>query len=374
MDYKTLKDLPNVKGVPILVRLDLNVPVQDGKVADDYRIRKALPTVNFLKSKGAKVVLLSHIEGDVKSLRPVFERLEKDLPISFCDDVLLRGSEYVATMAAGDVLLCENLRMYEGEKNNDQDFAKKLASLGKIYVNEAFSVSHRAHASIVGVPRILPSFLGLQFEEEIKNLSLCFEPKHPFVFILGGAKFDTKMPLVEKFLNIADVLIVAGALANDIFKARGLQIGKSLFSDSKLNLANHISNPKIITPTDVVVLAADGARVIKNLEEIKPEDKICDAGPQSIKLFKTIIAQARTVLWNGPLGEYEHGFKEPTLKIAESIAGTSDAFSVVGGGDTVAAISELGMEQRFSFVSTGGGAMLDFLANETLPGIEALKR
>jgi len=164
MDYKTLKDLPNVKGVPILVRLDLNVPVQDGKVADDYRIRKALPTVNFLKSKGAKVVLLSHIEGDVKSLRPVFERLEKDLPISFCDDVLLRGSEYVATMAAGDVLLCENLRMYEGEKNNDQDFAKKLASLGKIYVNEAFSVSHRAHASIVGVPRILPSFLGLQFE------------------------------------------------------------------------------------------------------------------------------------------------------------------------------------------------------------------
>jgi phosphoglycerate kinase len=298
--------------------------------------------------------------------------MQLEMPIAFCEDCIENGPDFILTMEEGEVVLCENIRLYDGEKKNDEAFAKKLATLGDVYVNDAFSVSHRSHASIVQLPKILPSFMGLQFEQEIKNLSLCFEPKHPFVCVLGGLKIDTKMPLITKFLKSADMVIVCGALSNDLFKEKGYEVGVSAVSTAKIDVSDLISNPKIIVPTDVVIENEDKERVIKDVTAIGKKDRITDAGPQSVKMFKTVLAQASMVLWNGPLGEYEAGFKEPTLKIAEMIA-SGNAVSIVGGGDTVAAISELNNEDKFTFVSTGGGAMLDFLAEGTLPGIEALK-
>jgi phosphoglycerate kinase len=372
MNYKTLKDLPDVQGVPVVVRLDLNAPVKDGKVADDYRIRKSLPTIQFLQERGAKVVIISHIEGTTDSLKPVFERFTQDIPATFCEDCLETGSECVANMQAGEVLVCENLRLYDGEKKNDPEFAKKLAALGKYYVNDGFSVSHRKHASVVGVAKLLPSFLGLQFEQEVENISKVFNPPHPFVFILGGAKFDTKLPLVQKFLDLADTIIIGGALANDIYKARGLNVGASLVADSTIDLSAYATNPKIMVPEDVVVVTPEGKNITKRITEVEDGEKIFDAGPESIKDFEKIINDAKCVLWNGPLGNYENGYKEPTLTLAKIIA-QSGALSVLGGGDTIAAIQELNIENKFGFVSTGGGAMLDFLAQGTLPGLDALK-
>lgn len=338
MNFKSLKEIGEIKGKTVLVRLDFNVPIEAGVVVDDYRIRSSLPTISYLKQKGAKIVIIAHVENEPATLMPVYERLRKDAQVLFCDDVLKNGKHCIENMTDGDVLLCENIRMYKGEKANDEEFAKELASLGEIYVNDAFSVSHREHASIVGLPKYLPAYAGLQFEEEIKNLSQCFSPEHPFLFILGGAKFETKMPLVEKFLKIADEVFIGGALYNEMDK--NSEIAK---------------NPKVTLPIDFVI--SDG--------------KALDAGEKTVELLKEKVAQAKFILWNGPLGQYEKGFVEPTRILAQAIS-ESSAFSLLGGGDTVAAISELGLEDKFGFVSTGGGAMLDFLANGTLPGLEAL--
>lgn len=373
MNYKTLNDLPDVHGVPVLVRLDLNVPVQDERVVDDYRIRKAEATINFLREKGAKVVILAHIEGGTDTLKPVFERLKQDIPVSFCQDCVEEGCDIVEKMQPGDVLLCENLRLYDGEKKNDEEFAKKLAAMGKIYVNDGFSVSHRKHASIVGIPKYVPGYLGLQFEEEIKNLSQAFNPPHPFVFILGGAKFDTKLPLVQKFLDIADTVVIAGALANDIYRAKGLNVGASRTSGTDMDLSMYTNHPKIYIPTDVVVETATGERTVKNIEQVADTDKIYDAGPESTIHIKNLITGAKCILWNGPFGNYENGYTEPTKEVAKAIANTQ-ALSLVGGGDTLAAIAELGLDNKISFISTGGGAMLDYLAQGTLPGLDALKK
>lgn len=369
MAYKTLADMGDIAGKPVLVRLDFNVPVEDGEVVDDYRIRKSLPTISFLKQKGAKTIIVAHIEGKTDTLKPVYERLRKGAPVLFCED-LENAQACIDAMEAGDVLLCENLRLYDGEKKNDPDFAKKLAALAEYYVNDAFSVSHRKHASIVGVPKLLPSFMGLQFEEEIKNLSRCFSPEHPFLFILGGAKFDTKMPLVEKFLDLADSLFIGGALSNDILKAKGFGIGQSTSSDSSLDLSRIASASKVIVPIDVVVSSPAGSheRLATAIEE---DEKIVDAGARTLAMLEEKVREAKFVLWNGPLGQYESGYAEPTKKLAEMIA-ESGAMSIVGGGDTVAAIAELGIEDKLGFVSTGGGAMLDYLAEGTIPGLAAL--
>lgn len=366
MKYPTLNDLPDVNGKPVLVRLDFNVPVQDGRVVDDYRIKKSLPTINFLRDKGAKVIIISHIEGGTDSLKPVYDYLKKDLPITFCEDCVESG------IPEGDIILCENIRLYDGEKKNDKEFAKKLACLGTVFVNDAFSVSHRKHASVVGIPQFLPSYLGLQFEEEITKLSQVFNPPHPFVFILGGAKFDTKLPLVQKFLSIADTIFIGGALANDFYKAQGHEVGKSLVSEGTLDLKPFLNNPKIVLPPDVIVATGDKTTT-KKPDQVLKTDIIFDAGDESVELLKKHLLKAKCVLWNGPLGNYEKGFKEPTLELARLIAAT-DSLSIVGGGDTLAAIAEMGLDEKFSFISTGGGAMLDFLANETLPGLDVLHK
>lgn len=353
---KFLKDIKELDGVRVLVRLDLNVPVTGGVVADDFRIRKIIPTIKYLQDKKAKIILMSHIgDGEAReSLSPVVDCLKK-LGVN-CVFV----KDYRKVLENKDqIILLENLREHEGEMKNDKAFAKELASLGDIYINEAFAVSHRKHASVSAITEFIPSYAGFLFEEEIKHLSTAFTPDHPFLFILGGAKFETKLPLIEKFINIADKVFVGGALANNFFKEQGRLVGKSLVSPQDFNLSRFFNNPKLILPID----------------EVWKDDAILDVGPETVSRLEEEVKKAKYILWNGPLGLYEQGFKEPTLALAKMIASATKngAKSILGGGDTLAVIAELGIEDKFTFVSTGGGAMLEFLAKGTLPGIEALK-
>lgn len=371
---KTIRDIAQIDGVKVLLRLDLNVPIEHGAVVDDFRIRKSLPTLKWLRTRGAKTIIVSHIEGpgnSEDSLEPIARYLEKQgHPVVFIKNYRT-AMEHIARMNNGDVVLLENLRLYEGEKKNSAEFAKELASLADIYVNEAFSVSHRKHASVSAITDFLPSYAGLLFDEEVKNLSVAFHPQRPFLFILGGAKFETKIPLIEKFMESADTIFVGGALSNNFFKEQGKEIGISTVSQENYNLKRYFNSPKLMLPIDVVVVK-DGVRSVKRVDDLSAEDSIMDAGPETMAALKKKINASRSVLWNGPLGLYQDGYKQPTLDLATMIA-DSGAQSVVGGGDTLAAIAELGIEDKLSFVSTGGGATLDFLANETLPGIEALK-
>ena len=374
---KTLKDIEFLEGVKVLVRADFNVPIQNGKVADDYRIRCAFPTIDFLISKGAKVILMSHLEandGSNGSLEPIAEYLQKaGKPVAFLKDIKDAHAYVENTLKNGECVLLENLRMFgDGEKKNDAKFAEGLASLGDIYVNEAFPVSHRAHASVVGIPEFIPSYAGMQFEKEVSHLSRAFSPAHPFLFILGGAKFETKLPLVQRFSKEADAVFIGGALANDALKAKGYSVGKSKVSDGAVDLSKIVALPNVLMPADVV----NQNHETKMIDAISAEDAILDAGPKTIGLLKEKATQAKFILWNGPLGMYENGFKEATLDLARIIgdATARGAETIVGGGDTVAAIQTLGAAEKFTFISTGGGAMLDFLATGTLPGIEALEK
>jgi phosphoglycerate kinase len=270
----------------------------------------------------------------------------------------------------GECILLENIRSFDGETQNDATFAKALASLFDIYVNEAFSVSHRKHASIVGLPKYLESYAGFQFEREVRELSKIFEPKRPFLFILGGAKFSTKMPLVSKFLDLADKVYIGGALANNIIKARGYNIRRSTYDD-KVDISNILSNTKLVSPIDIL----NQNRENKDTSNIDNEDNILDIGYKSEKELKDLIYKSKMILWNGPMGKYENGFVDSTLNIAKEIAEATKngATSILGGGDTLSAIQKLDLVDQYTFVSTGGGAMLQFLTDQTLPGIEVLK-
>ena len=337
---RSIRQIKNIKGKTVLLRVDFNVPVKDGKVVDDFRIKATLPTINFLLKKGANIVLITHLgeNGEVE-LFPVVKHFFALTKIS-----------------KSRVIFYENIRKFPGEMKNDQVFAKELSKLGDIYVNEAFSVSHREHASVVSLPKYLPHFAGLQLEKEIKNLShISQKPKHPFLFILSGAKFSTKIPLLEKYLKLADYVFVGGALANYLLKAKGYKIGKSLVDEKKYDVSKILNNPKLILPTDFVV---------KN-------EAIVDVGKESVKNLGILIKKSKLILFNGPLGKYEDGETKATMKVLKLIA-NSKAESVVGGGDTVSLISKMKIQNKFSFVSTGGGATLEFLANGTLPGIKAL--
>lgn len=374
MTPRSVTELHDVKGKRVILRLDFNVPLRNGKVFDDFRIRKSMPTIELLQSRGARIIIISHCEGKESStLRPVFEYLKERMPISFVEKYVDDETERViGAMKNGEVILFENLRVYPEEKENDQDFAKSLASLADFYVNDAFSCSHREHASIVGIPQYIPGFIGLLFQNEIEHLSKTFSPPHPFVFVLGGAKFDTKIPLIKKFLKIADSIFVGGALAHNFFKELGYPIGASVVSDGDFGLKEMLDSKKILLPKDVVVKHDDEIS-IKLPTEVGQDDVIVDAGAETLMNLSELISNAEYVLWNGPLGNFEIGFKEGTLELAGKIAENS-AESVVGGADTLAAIASMGLEKKFNFVSSGGGAMLDFLANGTLPGIDALKK
>lgn len=372
---KSIKDIKSLSGKKVVLRVDFNVPIKNGKILDDFRIKKAVPTILHLQEKGAKVIIISHLGEDGK---------ESLLPVSVCLKKYIKKFEFINapifsdeterkinSLQKGEVVLLENLRSETGEKKNSPSFARALSRYGEIYVNEAFSVSHREHASVVGITKYLPGYAGLQLMLEIENLSKVFSPTHPFLFILGGSKFETKIPLIKKFLRSADQVFVGGAIANDFFKAKGYEVGTSLVDDGNFQIPLLMKSKNLILPIDIEVTKNSKNR-FTNPNDVMPDENIVDVGPQTIEHLKDLINKAQFILWNGPLGKYENGFGGATEEILKIIS-KSKAESVVGGGDTVALISKLKIENKLGFVSTGGGATLDFLAKGTLPGIRALK-
>jgi phosphoglycerate kinase len=375
---RSITEVKDLTGKYVLLRSSLNVPVKEGVVHNQFRLMRGLATINYLSRAGARVVVCGHISSSKEtekedSLRPVFEILKHHLSITMSNEVVTARSESLRDeLKDGEVLLLENLRQDPREKKNDADFARALADLGDIYVNDAFAASHREHASIVGVTKFLPSYVGLNFLHEVEELDKAMKPKSPSLFMLGGAKFDTKMPLVEKYLNIYDQVFVGGALANDFFKAKGLEVGKSLVSDiDHESLVSFSRSKKLLLPLDVTVVSGTTVRTCSP-EEVTAEEAILDVGPKTTKMLASIIEGAKTVLWNGPFGNYEKGFDKETTSTAVNIA-QSDAYSVIGGGDTIAAIESLHCQERYGFLSTAGGAMLTYLEYGTLPAIEAIE-
>lgn len=372
-----LQKILSIKNERVLIRVDFNVPLKNGKVADTRRIEAAYGTIDMVLKKGATPILLAHLGDGSESLRPVATILSKRYNIVFIDNDLAdkRTHDIVAQVPKGTVILFENIRGYEGEEKNDKVFAKVLASYGNAYVNDAFSVSHRKHASLVGVPKLLPSYAGLQLQAEIKALSSVVEnPKHPFLFILGGAKFSTKIPLLKRFAQTADNVVIGGAILNNFYKLAGFPVGKSVVEEGyDKSIKPLLGNPKLLLPIDVIV-ARGMKKVTLTPDEVEDGDIIADIGPQSTALIAKKIEKAKLVVWNGPTGWYEKGFTKGTVSLAQAIV-ASKATAVIGGGDTGAVLEKILTDapSKRIFVSTGGGATLDYLANGTLPGIEALK-
>ncbi|MEI6316110.1 MAG: phosphoglycerate kinase [bacterium] len=371
---QSIKQIKSLKGLRVLVRADFNVPLDSkGKVADMFRIKSAIPTIQYLQKKGAKIILLSHIGREQSdSLQPVYTALKKYIPLKFIPEIF--GDQTISVvdeMKNGDVVMLENLRSNPGEKGCDKNFAKSLAKFGDVYVNEAFPVSHRNDASITALPTLLPSYAGIQFEKEVRELSRALTPKHPFVFIQGGAKAETKIPLLKKYLKTADCVFVGGELANDFFKAKGLEIGQSK-TDSELPALKSILKDKKLLLPDTVVVLRGGKKQTISIDDIASEESIFDIGLPSIDKLSEILKKAKLVLWNGPMGFYEGGYTKGTEEILKLLANIK-ADTIIGGGDTAVLVDKKNMSEKFTFVSTGGGATLEFLAKGTLPGIKALK-
>lgn len=369
---KSLTELENIKGKKILVRVDYNVPVTDGKVLDEDadRILASFETIDYLATSGAKVILISHFGRDGESLAAVSEFLKTKRSTSFVPDLLGDlAKNAIEEMTDGDILLLENLRRNPGEEGNDAAFVDALSALGEVFVNDAFSASHREHASIVGLPAKLPAYAGFLFEREHEALSQILFPKKPFVLIVGGAKFDTKLPILEKFLTIADTIVVGGALANTLLSKRGYPIGKSLVDDSE-DVSQILASPNLFLPDRVMVERGGIVREVA-VNDVITEDVIMDLAPVALDRLAPILANAVTILWNGPLGFYEKKYTASSERLV-SLVRQSKAYSVAGGGDTVSMLRAKKLTESFSFVSLSGGAMLEFLADGTLPGIDAL--
>ena len=396
MNKKTIRDLNDgeLRGRRALVRVDFNVPLDDaGQVGDDTRIQAALPTLRALVDRGARVVLLSHL-GRPKgapeaeySLRPVFERLAALMPgtsVRFAETTDDEAAiEATRAMADGDVLLLENTRFLAGEEKNDAALAQALARLGDVYVNDAFGAAHRAHASTEGVARHLrPAVAGLLMEKELAYLGRALtEPQRPFVAILGGAKISGKLDVIEQLLPKVDQMLIGGAMANTFFRAMGLETGKSLVEADRVDMARELlgkAGDKLVLPIDAIVaptLSGDAPTKIVTRQAIPAEQAMFDIGPLTIEAFAEIVVEAKTVLWNGPMGVFETPpFDAGTLGVAHALVEATDAgaTTIVGGGDSAAAIAQAGLEDRVTHVSTGGGASLEFLEGKVLPGVAAL--
>jgi phosphoglycerate kinase len=369
---KSITEVADLQGKYVLLRSSLNIPLKDGKLRNKFRLERALPTLRYLHEQGARVILASHIgRKPEETLKPIFAELEKYLPVQWGGTIATEGfRQRRELMGDGDILMAENLRQDEREKNNDESLVSLLAEQAELFVNDAFAVAHREHASVYGVAKALPAYAGLTLVEEVRELQKAMEPEHPSLFLLGGAKFQTKLPLIEKYLKLYDKVFIAGALANDIFKARGFEVGKSLVSDISLKDAPFLNHSGLLVPIDVVVDGPEG-RKTKALEQVTPEDKILDCGMQTVEMLATYIESAQTVLWNGPFGAYEQGYKESTEITARHVA-AADGYTVVGGGDTVAAIEDLHLNELYNHVSIGGGAMLAFLEHGSLSTLELL--
>jgi phosphoglycerate kinase len=383
----TVRDV-DWNGKTALVRVDFNVPMLDGRVADDTRIRAALPTLGFLREQGARVVLLSHLgrpDGKVDpkySLKPVAERVAELLgaPCPFASDCVGPVAEdAVSALGAGDVLLLENVRFHAEEEANDSGFAGQLAGLGDVFVNDAFGTAHRAHASTEGLAQYLPAVAGLLMDKEITFIGGALEdPKRPFVSVVGGAKVSSKLAVLENLIDRVDRLLIGGGMANTFFKARGLEVGKSLLEADLVDTAKDLlgRGDKIVLPQDVVVttdLKGQAHPRTCAVDQVSPDEMIVDIGPQTVEAFKNEISQAGTVLWNGPMGVFEDPrFAAGTLGVAHAMA-DSGATTIVGGGESVQAVEQAGLADKLTHVSTGGGASLEFIEGKALPGVAVLR-
>lgn len=389
MDITTLKKLKNLKNKKVFLRVDFNVVVESDKIKEDYRIVAGLETINFLLAKGARLIIATHL-GDPKgkvqaeySIKPVVARLRVLLkkPVKFIPELIgKKVDKAVANLKSGGIIMLENLRFNPGELTNDEKFAKELASLADIYVNDAFSVCHREQASVAAIKKYLPSYAGLLLEKEVTALNKVMKPKPPLVIIIGGSKINTKAPLISKLYNLADQILLGGALANNFFKYQGLEIGKSLFDTDSLRYVKKFYQgnklaAKIILPIDVIVKTKTGIAVVRRPEEVKPGEYIFDIGPKTISLYAEYIKNARTLIWNGPMGKFEEAsFRQGTLSIARLVASRASgkAYGLVGGGETVAALKLTKMAEYVDWVSTAGGAMLSYLGGEKMPGLDKI--
>jgi phosphoglycerate kinase len=390
MRLRTLRDL-EVEGRRVLTRVDYNVPLESGRVADDTRLQATLPTLAYLRERGARVILCSHLGrpgGRVREdlrLAPVAERLSEllGIPVQYARDIV--GSEARAMaegLTAGEVGLLENLRFDPREERNDPEFARQLASLADSFVNDAFGTAHRAHASTAGVAALLPSAAGLLMEREIRALTrVLHATEHPFVLILGGAKVSDKIGVIENLSQRANALLLGGGMANTFLKALGLPVGRSLVEEDRLAEAQRLlavaqgRGVQVMLPEDVVVAPSlddvAQARTVA-VDEVSPTEAIFDIGPRTVRRFAEVVRGAALVVWNGPMGVFEvPAFREGTRGVAMAV-GSCAGFTVVGGGDTVAAIEALELVDRIDHVSTGGGATLEFLEGKELPGVRLL--
>lgn len=371
---KTLKDIKGMKGKIALVRVDYNVPMKEGVILDTRRIDASFDTIKAIQKKGLQVRLLAHLGDGSQTLKPVASYLAKYFSVKFVTENI---TEPIGDVQKNTVILFENIRRYPQEEKNDPKFAKVLSKLGDIFVNDAFSVSHRKHTSIVGVAKCLPAFAGAQLENEIKELSKIFKnKKHPFLFILGGAKFETKIPLLNTFIEKVDSLVITGAILNSFYKTVGFEVGASVVEDGyEKQIKKILSSKKILLPVDVIVLQGSN-RLEVPIRGVASGDVIVDIGAESVKLISEKIKKAKVVVWNGPTGWYEKGFVGATVALAQAIK-SSKAKAVIGGGDTGAVIEKLtggsSHQNKNLFISTGGGATLDYLAKGSLIGIECLK-
>lgn len=371
---RSLLDIPKeeLRGKRVLVRAGLDVPILNGSIPGRFRIDSAIPTLRYLQENGARIVVIAHIGRDVHdTLAPVAEVIKESLPTTFVPDLLgEKAKEAALALQDGEMIMLEDLRHDIREVENDEGFAKELSEYGELYVNDAFSACHRVHASIVGIPKVLPSVLGLGLEKEIDHLKEALTPPPSALCIIAGAKFETKEPLLRKLLEAYDHVYVAGALANDIFRARGYEVGISRVSNFT-PAHDVLTHPRLLVPTDATVLHEDNSVSIESPSDLLSSDRNMDLGPASFEQLKTLVSESALTLWNGPTGVYEEGFEDWSIKLAHLIADKSPR-SIVGGGDTVTAIDRAHLFDKFSFVSTGGGAMLQFLLEGTLPGIDAL--
>ncbi len=386
MNKRSVRDL-DVSGKRVLVRVDFNVPVKNGEVTDDTRIRRALPTIRYLLEKGARPILISHLgrpKGEPDSrytMGPVAKRLEELLgaPVLKLDAAVGPEVEKALKNPGEGVALLENSRFYPGETKNDPAFAEQFATLADLYVDDAFGAAHRAHATTVGVAERLPAAAGLLVEDEIDYLDkVLSEPERPFVAILGGAKVSDKVGVIESLLRVADTLLIGGAMCFTFFKAQGFEVGKSLVEDEYTEEARRLMNEageRLVLPVDIVVaerMEEDATSQIVRVDEIPEGTMGLDVGPETVERFGEHIAGAKTVFWNGPMGVFEmDAFAKGTEGVARAVA-ESGATSIVGGGDSVAAVTKLGLEDEMSHISTGGGASLEYIEGKELPGIAVL--
>jgi phosphoglycerate kinase len=389
MKINSISNVKNLMGERVLLRVDFNVPIKDKKIKDDYKIAAGLETIQLLLKQNAKVIIMTHLgdpggKVDVSlSTAPLATRLQKILgvKVKFISETIGKKTDVaISKMNPGEILFLENLRFNKGELADDKIFAKQLSVLADIYINDAFAVSHRAQASVSAIKNYLPTYAGLLLEKELKAINRVVKPKKPFVVVMGGAKINTKAPLIAKLYASANQILLGGGLANNFFKFKNLEIGRSLYDTDSLPVIKKLlkgkaKDKKIILPIDVIVKNTAGKIFSKKINDVKKNEAILDIGPETIALYASYIKKAQTIIWNGPMGKFEdEHFKNGTLSVARLIAArsTGKAYGLVGGGETVEALKISGMMEYVDWVSTAGGAMLSCLSGEKMPGLKKI--